>query len=91
MILQLDPPIPLFTDKGEALAHFLIDYGPESHLHWVCFLKASGEIWTLDNTRVRAQWNQTLGRRPLAAAEKSVPPDPGGDPRAGCPVRVTHT
>ena len=61
MILQLNPPLPVTTTKGPALAHFLIDYGPESHLNWVCF-QDSGEIWTFDNTKVRAEKNITLNR-----------------------------
>ena len=27
-----------------ALAHFLIDYGPEHDLMWVCFQDDSGEV-----------------------------------------------
>lgn len=60
---QLSPPIPLDTPKGSALCHFLIDYGPEHHLHWVCFIDATGEIWEFDNTKVRAQKNITMQRR----------------------------
>jgi hypothetical protein len=59
-ILQLDPPLPVITPKGDGYAHQLIDYGPEYHLHWVCFLDDSGECWTYDNTQIRAQ--KTLGR-----------------------------
>ena len=29
---QLSPPIPLDTPKGKALAHIIIDYGPEFDL-----------------------------------------------------------
>lgn len=62
MILQLNPPIPLDTPKGSALAHFLIDYGPEYNLMWVCFNDADGECWTWDNKEIRAQKNITLNR-----------------------------
>ncbi len=62
MLLQLNPPLPMICDKGRGLAHFLIDYGMESHLYWVIFLDANGECWTLDNTKVRMQNNFTLGR-----------------------------
>lgn len=62
MILQLVPPIPLNTPKGEALCHFLIDYGPESDLLWVCFQQLTGEIWTWNNKEVRADKNISLGR-----------------------------
>lgn len=62
MILQLNPPIPLDTPKGPALAHFVIDYGPEHNLLWVCFSDADGECWTWDNHKVRGQKNVTHGR-----------------------------
>jgi hypothetical protein len=62
MILQLQPPIPLDCPKGSALAHFLIDYGIESHLYWVCFVDATGECWTYSNPEIRAQKNITYGR-----------------------------
>jgi hypothetical protein len=62
MILQLNPPIPLSTPKGHGLAHFLIDYGPESDLYWTVFQTDSGEIWTWNNKEVRADKNISLGR-----------------------------
>lgn len=43
MILQLDPPLPMRTPKGDGLAHFVIDYGAENHLIWVVFSDGSGE------------------------------------------------
>jgi hypothetical protein len=61
-MLQLDPPIPLDTPNGPALAHVLIDYGPEYNLMWVCFGDENGQCWTWPNTKVRAQKNITLGR-----------------------------
>ena len=62
MILQLNPPIPLSTPKGKGLAHFLIDYGMESNLIWTVFIDATGEIWSFQNSEVRAQKNITMGR-----------------------------
>lgn len=62
MIIQLNPPIPLKTPKGQALAHFLIEEGPESHLKWVCFQEISGECWTFQNPMIRAQKNVTQDR-----------------------------
>lgn len=62
MIVQLRPTIPLKTPKGKALAHFLIDYGEEHDLYWVCFQEDSGEIWTWSNPQVCACKNITLGR-----------------------------
>ena len=62
MIIQLNPPIPLVTPRGKALAHFVIDEGIEHHLLWICFLDNSGECWTWSNTDIRAQKNITAGR-----------------------------
>ena len=61
--LQLNPPIPVETPKGKALAHFLIDYGPEYDLLWICFDDATGECWTWHNHMIRAQDNISLGRK----------------------------
>jgi hypothetical protein len=61
-MLQLNPPLPMNTPKGEGFAHILIDYGPESDLYWTVLLKDSGEIWTFANYEVRASKNITLGR-----------------------------
>jgi len=61
-MLQLNPPIPVITPKGNAMAHTLIDYGIEHNLLWVCFQDATGECWTWSNKDIRAQSNITLGR-----------------------------
>ena len=61
-MLQLNPPLPLSTPKGEGFAHILIDYGPESDLYWTVFITETGEIWTFANREVRAAKNITLGR-----------------------------
>jgi hypothetical protein len=63
VILQLNPPIPLYVPgRGKGLAHAMVDYGPEYHIHWVVILDDGGGIWTLANPDVRGQSNQTLGR-----------------------------
>ena len=61
-LLQLDPPLPLRTPKGSALAHVLIDYGPEHDLVWVCFQDDTGECWSWSNRDIRAHKNITMGR-----------------------------
>jgi hypothetical protein len=58
---QLNPPIPLITPQGKALAHLVIDYGIEHDLIWVCFQK-NGEIWCYSNQDVRADTNITFHR-----------------------------
>lgn len=62
MILQLNPPLPVTTPKGKAVAHFLIDYGIEYNILWVCFQNDTGECWTWDNKDIRVQKNITIGR-----------------------------
>lgn len=70
MIHQLDPPLPVHVmGSGNAVAHLVIDYGPEYDLLWVCILDRDGEIWTVPNPDVRGRWNQTLGRE----ARKDIP------------------
>ena len=62
-MLQLDPPIPVKTPNGNAMAQVLIDYGPEYDLVWVCF-DTNGECWSWCNQDIRAQSNLTFGRKP---------------------------
>lgn len=61
-MIQLNPPIPMTTPKGEGFAHLMLDYGPESDLYWVVLITETGEIWTYANRYVRAAKNITLGR-----------------------------
>lgn len=76
-MLQLNPPIPVITPKGKAIAHFMIDDGIESHLQWVCFQDDTGECWTWNNTDIRAQFNITHGRVHISPFR-----DPDQDPLA---------
>jgi hypothetical protein len=66
MLTQLNPPIPLTTPKGSALAHAIIDYGVEYHLMFVCIQDDTGEIWTWPNPVVRGVKNITMGRTSVA-------------------------
>ena len=70
MLTQLNPPLPLTTPKGDGLAHFVIDYGPEHHLLWVVFMDADGTCWTVPNPEIRIQKNWTMGRRAVPAGEE---------------------
>lgn len=67
MMIQLNPPLPLETPRGPALAHFLIDEGPESNLKWVVFQDETGECWTYQNPFIRAQKNITQTRLCISA------------------------
>jgi hypothetical protein len=63
MLLQLRQPLPFDTPKGPAWAHFLLDYGTEHHLLWICFVNETGECWTFSNPEIRLQRNVSLGVR----------------------------
>lgn len=81
-MLQLNPPIPMNTPKGEGFAHILLDYGPESDLYWTVLITETGEIWTYANKYVRASKNITLGRtQPQAPCE---PPTDCGQAAPQC-------
>lgn len=66
MIIQLNPSIPVITPRGKALAIAVIDYGIEHHLQWVTFQDDTGECWTWENPRIRAQNNETQGRNHIS-------------------------
>lgn len=66
MIQQLNPPIPVFTPKGNGLAHLIIDEGIEHDIKWVVFLDRTGECWTYSNRNIRAQTNTTHGRENIS-------------------------
>lgn len=72
-MLQLNPPLPMNTPKGEGFAQFLIDYGPESDLYWTVFITETGEIWTFANREVRASKNITLGRTSPSVPRAAAP------------------
>lgn len=70
MIVEIQQLIWLQTPKGQGIAKFLIDYGPESDLYWVCFIHETGEVWTFSNENVRAVDNVTLDRvKPTSMAD----------------------
>jgi hypothetical protein len=62
VILQLNPPIPVLTPRGKALAVGWIDPGVEFDLQWIVFMDETGECWTVRNPEIRAQKNITMGR-----------------------------
>ena len=64
MIHELQCPLVLETPKGKATAYFLIDYGIEQELHWVCFQHDTGEQWTWLNRDIRLERNLTRGTGP---------------------------
>ena len=70
-VTQLNPPIPIDSPKGSALAHMIIDYGPEHHLIWVAFIDDTRECWSFQNPEIRAQGNPTMGRCSKIVSDRS--------------------
>jgi hypothetical protein len=83
-MLQLNPPLPVTTPRGDALAHVLIDYGAEHDLLWVTF-QDNGQCWTWRNSEIRAVKNVTMGRANVGVSDRcrhpewlDASPDTGG-------------
>jgi hypothetical protein len=68
-LTRIDPPLPLITPKGKALAHFILDYGFEHDLLWVCFQNDTGECWTWNNKQIRSDINITANRTKISRIE----------------------
>lgn len=62
-IHELQQHLWLDTPRGQALAKFLVDHGIDGDNEWICILNETGEIWSFDNSDVRAAKNITIGRR----------------------------
>lgn len=87
-VLQLNPPLPMNTPKGEGFAHILIDYGPESDLYWTVIITETGEFWTFSNREVRASKNITLGRVAPGVPPRHREPRPEESPALSAPVAI---
>ena len=62
MITQLNPTIPLRSEKASGEAIAVIDYSIEHDLMWVIIDDKTGEIWCVPNKDVRAYTNYSVGR-----------------------------
>lgn len=75
-MIQLDPMLPLETQRGKGFAFALIDYSQEHDTLYKVIISATGEIWDIPQSQVRGVVNISMGRpnvpflHPLA-----VPPD----------------
>ena len=62
MMLQLNPPIPVVTPKGDAMAILVIDYGPALNTIWVCVDDETLQIFHVDSCELKhagnEMWNQ---------------------------------
>ena len=61
-MLELKCPLDVITPKGKAVVHFLIDYGRESDLYFVCFIDETGECWIFKNKDVTLALSTTENR-----------------------------
>jgi hypothetical protein len=68
---QLNPTIPLRSDKASGEAVAVIDYSIEHDLMWVIIDDTTGQVWTVPNKDVRAYANYSAGRN-----LKPEPPTP---------------
>lgn len=77
MCKRLCPPMELETPRGRARAHFLMDYGTDTSLVWVCFVVRTGECWCVRNEDVREvrddTWSLPGGRAVEAAGGPAAP------------------
>ena len=63
MISQLDPMLPVYVPgMGLGYAFAIIDYSQEHNLFFAVAMDDTGEIWVLNNKKVRLQKNISLGR-----------------------------
>jgi len=67
MILQLSPPLPLWSvdHQEECYAFIALDYGIEDFMYFVVALEKTGEIWVIPSSKLRASKNFTAGRPSL--------------------------
>lgn len=64
MILQLNPPIPIFSvpHQEEGWAYLVMEYSQEDYLYFLFSLDSTGELWVLPNTDLRVTKNFTQHR-----------------------------
>lgn len=60
------------TPLGDAMAHIVIDDGPDHHLKWVAAIIETGEFWTFNNPAVRLWTNITEGRLTVSPFGKDI-------------------
>jgi hypothetical protein len=61
-MLQLDPPIPVRTVKGDGFALGWFDYGIDYDTLWLVCITATAEMWQLPQSQVRGVKNISMGR-----------------------------
>lgn len=72
-LTRIDPPLPLETNKGKAMAHFLT-WDHELPSEFGCFLNSSGEFWWIKQTEIKLEENWTAGTNKQPPYAVSQPP-----------------
>ncbi len=62
MILQLNPPIPVFTTQGSGQCVAWIDYSQDHNTLWKVILDGTGEVWDFPQSQIRGVENFSMGR-----------------------------
>jgi hypothetical protein len=74
MLIELSNPLPVYIPEfdREGYAFALESFGMENYLMFHIIVDGSGEIWSLDNTRVRGCINYSARRPEINKDLKSV-------------------
>lgn len=73
MILQLNPPIHVYTPLGEGFARLIIDYGPDINSLWVVDLFDDRSCVHIDSAEIRFGENPTLNlQKPESFTERNI-------------------
>jgi hypothetical protein len=77
-IYEPSGPIEVHTPRGRGVVMFVIDYGVNANLMWVCNLYDSGECWTFCNPEIRFVWNESAGtgKKPEPEGKREDEPVP---------------
>ncbi len=61
-MLQLNPPIPVWTAKGPGFAYGWLDYSQDHDTLWKVCINSTGEFWDLPQSEVRGIENKSMKR-----------------------------
>jgi hypothetical protein len=73
VILQLDPPIPIFAPNhgGAGFCFAWIDYSQEHDTIWKCLITATQDWWDIPQPQVKGIENITMGRKKCGSSSLS--------------------
>lgn len=72
-IHRINPPIVVVTPKGDGLALFLIDYGPDLNSIWIVRDDASGAIYHVCSAEIKVGGNEMWNlKEPSPFTERNV-------------------